>query len=213
VVEDFPSDVAFEATADIARRLAFNNAALDIFEGRGVAAHADDGYTIQGVANKQRSVPAQVHRSIICYSGIARTNNTSERTHLDEAVDYWIMSHAVDIYVGRRIRQRRRSMGMTLELLGNCIGAQKQQIGRFETGKNRVSASCLWEIAGALKVPVSYFFEGLEDAMTAIDRTQTDTILDQDAFELVRAFNRIPEDKRRLLLELAQTLRDGAKSC
>lgn len=96
---------------------------------------------------------------------------------------------------------------MTLELLGNCIGAQKQQIGRFETGKNRVSASCLWEISAALKVPVSYFFEGLEKAMADIDETQTDTIVDQESIELVRAFNRIPENKRRLLLELAETLR------
>ena len=38
-----------------------------------------------------------------------------------------------------------------------------QQIQKYECGANRVSAARLWRIAGALEVPVSYFFEGLDD--------------------------------------------------
>ena len=73
------------------------------------------------------------------------------------------MKHPVDLYVGQRIRQRRWTIDMTQQQLAEKVGIRFQQIQKYETGTNRVSASRLWDIAAAMGVPVSYFFEGLDE--------------------------------------------------
>lgn len=74
------------------------------------------------------------------------------------------MTHLVDLHVGKRIRYRRWHLGLSQTELGNLVGVRFQQIQKYEIATNRVSASRLWDIAHALKVPVSFFFEGLEAA-------------------------------------------------
>ena len=74
------------------------------------------------------------------------------------------MKHPVDVHVGKRIRHRRWTMGTTQQQLADAVGIKFQQIQKYETGANRVSASRLWDIATALQVPVSFFFEGMEGA-------------------------------------------------
>ena len=51
---------------------------------------------------------------------------------------------------------------MTQQELGDKVGIKFQQIQKYETGTNRISASRMWDIAAALEVPVSFFFEGLD---------------------------------------------------
>ena len=72
------------------------------------------------------------------------------------------MTHPVDVHVGQKVRQRRWMVGMTQQQLGDSVGIKFQQIQKFESGTNRISASRMWDIAAALRVPVSFFFEGLE---------------------------------------------------
>jgi len=69
------------------------------------------------------------------------------------------MPHPVDIHVGKIIRQIRRDAGMTQQHLAEQVGVKFQQIQKYETGANRVSASRLWEIARVLDTPVHEFFE------------------------------------------------------
>jgi transcriptional regulator with XRE-family HTH domain len=66
----------------------------------------------------------------------------------------------VDFHVGERIRERRAELGLTQEDLGRALRISYQQIQKYETGANRVSAGRLFEIATALNVGISYFFEG-----------------------------------------------------
>ena len=73
------------------------------------------------------------------------------------------MAHKVDVHVGKRIRQRRWLIGMTQQKLAEAVGIKFQQIQKYETGANRVSASRLWDIADALEVDVAFFFDGLKD--------------------------------------------------
>lgn len=68
------------------------------------------------------------------------------------------MAHPVDVNVGKRIRHRRWLVGMTQQQLAEQVGIKFQQIQKYETGANRVSASRLWDISEALDVPVSFFF-------------------------------------------------------
>jgi transcriptional regulator with XRE-family HTH domain len=90
-------------------------------------------------------------------------------------------------------------------------GIKFQQIQKYETGMNRVSASRLWDIADALAVPVSFFFEGLDEKTHApAGDAPADIMVDKEALELVRSYYAIPETQRRRLFELARVLSDVA---
>ena len=124
------------------------------------------------------------------------------------------MKHPVDVHVGKRIRHRRWLVGMTQQQLAEKVGIKFQQIQKYETGMNRVSASRLWDIAAALTVPVSFFFEGLSTGETVEEDMQADIpmdiLKDKEALELVRSYYAIPETQRRRLFELARVLSDVA---
>ncbi|WP_127112669.1 helix-turn-helix domain-containing protein [Shimia sediminis] len=122
------------------------------------------------------------------------------------------MTHPVDVHVGKRIRQRRWLTGMTQQQLAEHVGIKFQQIQKYETGANRVSASRLWDIADALEVPVSFFFEGIEaeEAAEASGKVPADLMGDKEALDLVRSYYSIPENQRRRLFELARVLSDVA---
>lgn len=123
------------------------------------------------------------------------------------------MKHPVDVHVGKRIRHRRWLVGMTQQQLAEKVGIKFQQIQKYETGMNRVSASRLWDIASALSITVSFFFEGL-DEVEASEAFKTDVpndiLKDKEALELVRSYYAIPETQRRRLFELARVLSDVA---
>ncbi|MGH1354142.1 MAG: helix-turn-helix domain-containing protein [Thalassovita sp.] len=119
------------------------------------------------------------------------------------------MVHPIDVHVGVRIRQRRWMVGMTQQQLAGKVGIKFQQVQKYETGANRVSASRLWRIAKAMEVSVGHFFEGLEPADDAGDGQAPDeaAILSQrEAQELLRAYYAIPAEQRRHLLELARAM-------
>ncbi|RMH46320.1 MAG: XRE family transcriptional regulator [Alphaproteobacteria bacterium] len=116
------------------------------------------------------------------------------------------MTHPVDVHVGKRIRHRRWMIGMTQQQLAEQVGIKFQQIQKYETGMNRVSASRLWDIAHALDVPISFFFEGISEGEATEGKVQGDILADKEAMELVRAFYSIPEEQRRRLFELARVL-------
>lgn len=124
------------------------------------------------------------------------------------------MAHIVDVHVGKRIRQRRWLIGMTQQQLAEAVGIKFQQIQKYETGANRVSASRLWDIADALDVAVSFFFEGLKQETDAEPQVHSavpeDLMGDKEAMDLVRSYYAIPENQRRRLFELARVLSDVA---
>lgn len=122
------------------------------------------------------------------------------------------MKHPVDVHVGKRIRHRRWMIGMTQQQLAEHVGIKFQQIQKYETGMNRVSASRLWDISEALSVPVSFFFEGISEE-AGVEETESvkgDIFADKEALELVRSYYAIPETQRRRLFELARVLSDVA---
>ena len=123
------------------------------------------------------------------------------------------MAHPVDVHVGKRIRHRRWLVGMTQQQLAQHVGIKFQQIQKYETGANRVSASRLWDISETLEVPISFFFEGLEREQaqqTATDSVPPDLMGDKEALELIRSYYSIPENQRRRLFDLARVLSNVA---
>ncbi len=68
----------------------------------------------------------------------------------------------VDDHVGKRVRERRREIGLSQTKFGNALGISFQQIQKYEVGTNRVAAGRLWDMAKILEVDIGYFFEGIE---------------------------------------------------
>ncbi|MCH8168172.1 MAG: helix-turn-helix domain-containing protein [Proteobacteria bacterium] len=120
------------------------------------------------------------------------------------------MKHPVDVHVGQRVRQRRWMVGMTQQQLGDKVGIKFQQIQKYETGANRISASRMWDIAAAMEVPVSFFFEGLDGQAPDTGEARGDILTDKEAIELLRAYYGIPENQRRRLFDLARVLGQAA---
>jgi transcriptional regulator with XRE-family HTH domain len=79
------------------------------------------------------------------------------------------MTEDIDEYLGRRLRRRRRLLGLTQQQLAHACGVRFQQIQKYECAANRMSAGRLWQLAKVLDVPVSYFFEGFETAAPPAD--------------------------------------------
>lgn len=124
------------------------------------------------------------------------------------------MKHPVDVHVGKRIRHRRWMNGTTQQQLAERVGIKFQQIQKYETGMNRVSASRLWDIARVLGVDVSFFFEGMDTRRPTdlVDNGDMpgDILADKEALELLRSYYAIPEPQRRRLFDLARVLSDAA---
>jgi transcriptional regulator with XRE-family HTH domain len=120
------------------------------------------------------------------------------------------MKHPVDAHVGKRVRHRRWMVGMTQQQLADRVGIKFQQIQKYETGMNRVSASRLWDMAEVLGVGIAFFFEGIDDTRAAAAGVTGDILADKEALDLVRTYYAIPEEQRRRLFDLARVLSDAA---
>jgi transcriptional regulator with XRE-family HTH domain len=92
------------------------------------------------------------------------------------------MVHPLDLEIGKKIRHRRWFLGITQKELGAAVGVQFQQIQKYETGANRVSASRLWLISKALSLPITFFYEDADgDAPPShqSENNEISTTLDQ----------------------------------
>ena len=124
------------------------------------------------------------------------------------------MTHPIDLHVGKRLRQRRRLLGFTQQKLAEAVSIRFQQIQKYESGANRISASRLWTLAKALDVSVAYFYEGLEEETIGIilptngahHMAPADAFQSKDTIDLVRAFYNLNEEPRRRLLDLAKAM-------
>ena len=110
------------------------------------------------------------------------------------------MSDDIDLHLGKRMRRRRRLLGLTQQRLADACGVRFQQIQKYECGANRISAARLWRVAQALEVSVEYFFEGLNgsDAAGAAERAAER--------EVARAYPPLTEKTRPRLIELPRAL-------
>jgi transcriptional regulator with XRE-family HTH domain len=67
----------------------------------------------------------------------------------------------IDRLVGAQVRRLRRRAGLSQADLAKAIGVSFQQVQKYETAANRISASALVRIAAALNAPIAALFEGL----------------------------------------------------
>jgi transcriptional regulator with XRE-family HTH domain len=105
--------------------------------------------------------------------------------------------------MGKRIRLRRVELGMSQDGLGEALGVSFQQVQKYEKGVNRISASRLEQIAGALDVPVTFFFGG------TVKEHEVESLLFADSafsLRLLRAYNAMDESVARRFVTLMEAV-------
>ncbi|MBB4276117.1 helix-turn-helix transcriptional regulator [Rhizobium mongolense] len=120
--------------------------------------------------------------------------------------------NAIDVYVGGRLRLRRKVLGLSQGSLADALGITFQQVQKYEKGMNRIGASRLQRIAEILKVPVGFFFENNASASPDVEpRRETDDVTlfmtSKEGVALSRAFLAIEDPNvRQKLLALTRSL-------
>ena len=115
----------------------------------------------------------------------------------------------VDVHIGARVKLRRKLMGLSQTQLGAAIGLTFQQVQKYERGTNRIAASTLHHLARVLDVPVSFFFDAMEEGMKLPISARDGRLSDPDSAELLHHFHRIPEPLRRPALDLLKAMGSG----
>lgn len=123
--------------------------------------------------------------------------------------------NSIDIHVGNRVRQRRTLLGLSQEKLAGSLDLTFQQVQKYERGANRIGAGRLFQLARALEVPVTYFFDDLDEetgngstaAQSPAATYQPDPMNQRETLLLVRAYYSIPDPSvRRRMLELMRSM-------
>jgi transcriptional regulator with XRE-family HTH domain len=131
-----------------------------------------------------------------------------ERKFKDRGED-WGMSEEIDEHLGKRLRRRRRLLGLTQQQLAEACGVRFQQIQKYECAANRMSAARVWQLAQVLEVPVSYFYEGLgpqRECRSRDGENPREMFTQKETRDLIRAYYSLSERPRRRLLDLAKSL-------
>jgi transcriptional regulator with XRE-family HTH domain len=120
----------------------------------------------------------------------------------------------IDKHVGKRLRMRRQTLGMTQRSLGTALGVKFQQIQNYEKARNRIGSSRLHQVAAILQVTPQFFFEGAPKSQTGRSKRNVPPspvplvrfLTTPDGLALARAFMRIDLKLRRRIVDLVQTL-------
>ena len=116
---------------------------------------------------------------------------------------------ALDQKIGDQVRARRLLVGLTQEKLGDALGVSFQQVQKYEKGANRISASRLRQIAGALGVSVTHFYDAAGAGDGAADG-HADGLVDPgraaQGLRLGRAFMRVEDPLvRQRIIDLVES--------
>jgi transcriptional regulator with XRE-family HTH domain len=116
---------------------------------------------------------------------------------------------AVDAHVGGRIKLRRSLLGMSQVKLGQAIGLTFQQVQKYERGTNRVGASKLWQLSQVLDVPISFFFDGLDQGDAA--EAGASDVAGRRLMQLAADFALLTEDERAQIAKLVGAIASGRR--
>ncbi|EGF89662.1 helix-turn-helix family protein [Asticcacaulis biprosthecium C19] len=117
-------------------------------------------------------------------------------------------AHPIDLHVGERVRLKRKELGITQPALATQLKVSFQQLQKYERGFNRISASKLYEIAGALDVPIGYFFDGAKGTAAAASPkvpVVPETLTAEEA-RLLEDFRRLKPEGRKFVTNAVRRL-------
>jgi transcriptional regulator with XRE-family HTH domain len=116
------------------------------------------------------------------------------------------MTHPVDEFVGARIRAERLRAGFSQDVLASGIGVKFQQVQKYETGKNRVSCSRLWEISRVLDVPVESFLPETETGEYGDVNDAIPERISNEEERYIRGFVKLGKRDRDIVMSLIAKL-------
>ena len=109
------------------------------------------------------------------------------------------MEESFNTHLGKKLRMRRLSLGLTQTKVANAINVTFQQIQKYEKGTNGVSSSRLMQLANFLKVPITYFYEDFPSYK--IDGP-SDLNTDLNYSFLVKTFSKLSDTDKNKLIQL-----------
>lgn len=110
--------------------------------------------------------------------------------------------HPVDVFAGKRVRELRLDKGWTLQYLAKETGVRFQQIQKYQSAQNRISASRLYLICEALDTTILEFFSKLYSRRKKKGRTMK-MLESPEAVKLARLFFKMSPGKRQRFYELS----------
>ncbi len=125
---------------------------------------------------------------------------------------------SIDEHIGQRVQLRRVMMGLSQKDLAKICGVTFQQIQKYETAGNRISASRLFELSAALETPVSFFFQGLPGNPSpevrggkltgrVAEQKADDPLAKNESLTLINLYWRLPgDDQRRMVMKMLRSL-------
>ena len=118
------------------------------------------------------------------------------------------MSAQLNQHLGKKLRLRRTSLGLTQTQVAKAINVTFQQIQKYEKGTNGVSSARLLQLSSFLKVPIKYFFEDYQDFSS---HEEGNSSKDVNYSFLVRLFNDLESQQKDKLLDILNQTRSIKK--
>ncbi len=112
----------------------------------------------------------------------------------------------INMHIARRLRRRRRLLGMTQQELGKRVGVRFQQIQKYESAANRINAEMLWKLSRALGVPVGYFYEGCDNLESEGDDISPTVLREPELVRLIKGYRQLDEPRRLRIVELVDAM-------
>ena len=108
------------------------------------------------------------------------------------------MEENFNIHLGKKLRMRRLSLGLTQTKVANAINVTFQQIQKYEKGTNGVSSSRLMQLSNFLKVPVTYFYEDYVGSQAPVDSSAEDL----NYSFLIKTFGKLSENQKSKIIRI-----------
>ena len=118
------------------------------------------------------------------------------------------MEENFNIHLGKKLRMRRLSLGLTQTKVAQAINVTFQQIQKYEKGTNGVSSLRLLQLSNYLKVPINYFFEDFSEYLINADKIKEGHMNVNYNF-LVKVYSELTSDQKIKFSKNLQSLNVG----
>ena len=105
------------------------------------------------------------------------------------------MEENFNIHLGKKLRMRRLSLGLTQTKVAQAINVTFQQIQKYEKGTNGVSSLRLLQLSNYLKVPINYFFEDFSEYLINLEKSKEGHMNVNYNF-LVKVYSELTQDQK-----------------
>ena len=118
------------------------------------------------------------------------------------------MEKNFNTHLGKKLRMRRLSLGLTQTKVANAINVTFQQIQKYEKGTNGVSSSRLLQLAVFLKVPINYFYEDYSENKLDENNINNNESVDLNYSFIVKIFSMLSGNHKAKVLQILKNTSD-----